>query len=336
KKKNKKKIFKYNSSRNETDRLRYRAIIKPLRQKMSRRTTLMVALIIWVVSSILSLPNLIFFNIYTVTFPNGDVRLVCYGDWPNKDDNQFSLTEYIYNVLFMVLTYFLPIGSMTYTYARIGLELWGSQSIGRENDDLCWLPFHVYFIVVSSVPELTNEPYIQEVYLAIYWLAMSNSMYNPMIYCWMNSKFRRGFSVVFRWCPGVHVEPEHALSRSEVITRYSCTGSPIGNTRISRNGMSCSTSSVHSLSLSCVSNASHLNKNPLLVPFDNHNLSNIKNDDYDDDNIEDDCTVRIPMHLQSGSMRCRNNNNNGNSSNGSQHLNQSTRQLNPYSQVHVS
>lgn len=36
-----------------------------------------------------------------------------------------------YNVVFMVLTYFLPIGSMTYTYARVGLELWGSQSIGE-------------------------------------------------------------------------------------------------------------------------------------------------------------------------------------------------------------
>lgn len=36
-----------------------------------------------------------------------------------------------YNVIFMVLTYILPIGSMTFTYARIGLELWGSQSIGE-------------------------------------------------------------------------------------------------------------------------------------------------------------------------------------------------------------
>jgi hypothetical protein len=36
-----------------------------------------------------------------------------------------------YNVVFMILTYFLPIGSMTFTYARIGLELWGSQSIGE-------------------------------------------------------------------------------------------------------------------------------------------------------------------------------------------------------------
>lgn len=31
----------------------------------------------------------------------------------------------------MFLTYFLPIGSMSYTYARVGLELWGSQSIGE-------------------------------------------------------------------------------------------------------------------------------------------------------------------------------------------------------------
>lgn len=53
---------------------------------------------------------------------------------------------------------------------------------------ICWLPYHIYFIVQSYVPELTNEPYIQELYLGIYWLAMSNSMYNPIIYCWMNSR----------------------------------------------------------------------------------------------------------------------------------------------------
>jgi hypothetical protein len=36
-----------------------------------------------------------------------------------------------YNIVFMILTYFLPIGSMRFTYARVGLELWGSQSIGE-------------------------------------------------------------------------------------------------------------------------------------------------------------------------------------------------------------
>lgn len=31
----------------------------------------------------------------------------------------------------MILTYFLPIAAMIFTYARIGLKLWGSQSIGE-------------------------------------------------------------------------------------------------------------------------------------------------------------------------------------------------------------
>lgn len=31
----------------------------------------------------------------------------------------------------MLLTYFVPIGSMTVTYARVGLELWGSQVLGE-------------------------------------------------------------------------------------------------------------------------------------------------------------------------------------------------------------
>jgi tachykinin-like receptor len=53
---------------------------------------------------------------------------------------------------------------------------------------VCWLPFHMYFILMALVPQITNTKYIQEVYLAIYWLAMSSSMYNPFIYCWMNSR----------------------------------------------------------------------------------------------------------------------------------------------------
>lgn len=42
-----------------------------------------------------------------------------------------KISTFRYNVIFTILTYFLPIGSMTFTYARVGLELWGSQSIGE-------------------------------------------------------------------------------------------------------------------------------------------------------------------------------------------------------------
>ncbi|XP_069700376.1 tachykinin-like peptides receptor 99D isoform X2 [Periplaneta americana] len=236
---------------------RYMAIMNPLRPRMGRRTTLCIALGIWVVGTALSMPMLVFFTTFAHEFSDGGIRVVCYAEWPDGPSTE-SYQEYIYNVLFMILTYFLPISSMTFTYARVGRELWGSQSIGectqRQLDNIrskrrvvkmmivvvsifavCWLPFHIYFIVTSIAPEITTTKYIQEVYLAIYWLAMSNSMYNPIIYCWMNSRFRRGFKQVFSCCPCVHLTPE-TLSRREVVTsRYSCSGSPEAQCRIIRN-----------------------------------------------------------------------------------------------------
>ncbi|XP_044743977.1 tachykinin-like peptides receptor 99D, partial [Chrysoperla carnea] len=227
---------------------RYMAIMKPLKPRMGRRTTLCIAVAIWIGSIALSCPNLLYFTTFEFKLDEHSSRIICYSEWPDGPTN-LSYMEYVYNVAFMILTYFLPIGSMSYTYARVGLELWGSQSIGectqRQLENIkskrrvvkmmivvvlifavCWLPFHLYFIIISYYPDITTSQYVQEIYLAIYWLAMSNSMYNPIIYCWMNSRFRRGFKQFFAWCPYVHISPE-ALTRREVVTsRYSSSGSP--------------------------------------------------------------------------------------------------------------
>ncbi|XP_077288482.1 tachykinin-like peptides receptor 99D [Arctopsyche grandis] len=231
---------------------RYMAIMKPLKPRAGRRATLAVAALVWIVSAALGSPMLMFFN----TFEMEDARTLCYSEWPDGPSNH-STGEFIYNIAFIALTYFVPIGSMSFTYARVGFELWGSQSIGectqRQLENVkskrrvvkmmivvvvifgvCWLPFHCYFIITSYYPEITNFQYIQEIYLSIYWLAMSNAMYNPMIYFWMNSRFRRGFKQFFSWCPCVEVGPE-TLTRREVLTsRYSCSGSP-DHHRIIRN-----------------------------------------------------------------------------------------------------
>jgi len=37
-------------------------------------------------------------------------------------------------------------------------------------------------------PDINTYEHIQSLFLFIYWLAMSNSMYNPIIYCWLNDK----------------------------------------------------------------------------------------------------------------------------------------------------
>jgi tachykinin receptor 3 len=52
----------------------------------------------------------------------------------------------------------------------------------------CWLPQHVYYFVINRYPEILYYSWTQPLYLAIYWLAMSNAMYNPIIYCWMNAR----------------------------------------------------------------------------------------------------------------------------------------------------
>ncbi|XP_076358917.1 tachykinin-like peptides receptor 99D [Tachypleus tridentatus] len=201
---------------------RYTAIMYPLKPRMSRKTTLNITLWIWVASSALSLPNILYSTTMKEVYPNGGYRVICYMIWPDGPTTQ-SYTEYIYNVVILLLAYILPITSMTFTYFRVGQELWGSQSIGERTAvqmeaikskrkivkmmmvvvlifAVCWLPYHVYFLLAHDHREITNYKIFQHVYLGIYWLAMSNSMYNPIIYCWMNSRFREEFKKVFMLC----------------------------------------------------------------------------------------------------------------------------------------
>lgn len=53
---------------------------------------------------------------------------------------------------------------------------------------ICWLPYHIYFLLQLFNSEIFSEKYIQQVYLAIMWLAMSSTMYNPIIYCCLNDR----------------------------------------------------------------------------------------------------------------------------------------------------
>jgi len=61
---------------------------------------------------------------------------------------------------------------------------------------ICWLPYHVYFLLHQFSPHIFEEVFVQQFYLAIMWLAMSSTMYNPIIYCCLNDRLVNAFKNV--------------------------------------------------------------------------------------------------------------------------------------------
>lgn len=51
--------------------------------------------------------------------------------------------------------------------------------------------------------ELTQWPFIIYVWFIFHWLAMSHCCYNPLIYCYMNARFRIGFLQILYFVPGI-------------------------------------------------------------------------------------------------------------------------------------
>ena len=66
---------------------------------------------------------------------------------------------------------------------------------------VCWAPYHIYFIYSYHNPKITRISYISHVYLAFYWLAMATTCVNPIIYYWMNKRFRAYFNMIFFFLP---------------------------------------------------------------------------------------------------------------------------------------
>ncbi|KAM9445225.1 neuromedin-K receptor [Clarias gariepinus] len=193
---------------------RYMAIIHPLKPRFSATLTRVVIVCVWGAAVVMAFPLCFYSN--TKAVPN---RTLCYVDWPRG-----AIDTFMYHIIVAILVYLLPLVVMAITYSVVGITLWGGGMPGNSSDNyleqlqakrkvvkmmmvvvvtfaLCWLPYHLFFIITGLYKSLNKRRFIQQVYLAVLWLAMSSSVYNPIIYCCLNSRFRAGFKRVFSWCP---------------------------------------------------------------------------------------------------------------------------------------
>lgn len=65
---------------------------------------------------------------------------------------------------------------------------------------ICWLPYQLFYIYAYHQPYITSTNNTPHLFLAFYWLAMSNCMVNPIIYYWMNRRFRHYFQRILCFC----------------------------------------------------------------------------------------------------------------------------------------
>ncbi|XP_049421549.1 substance-K receptor isoform X1 [Epinephelus fuscoguttatus] len=212
---------------------RYMAIIHPLKPRLSSTSTKVVIALIWIVAILLAFPQC-YYSVTIFYYP----RTVCMVDWPDDYGGTHQLS---YQYAVILLIYLLPLLVMLVTYSLVGRSLWGGRIPGEATEHyhsqitakrkvvkmmvvvvvtfaLCWLPYHIYFILGSFNRDIYKKQYIQQVYLAIFWLAMSSTMYNPIIYCCLNQRFRAGFRHAFSWCPFIKVSEEDRMELQHTHT----------------------------------------------------------------------------------------------------------------------
>lgn len=220
---------------------RYMAIVHPFQPRLSAPGTRAVIAGIWLVALALAFPQCFY---STIIMDQGATK--CVVAWPEDNGGKILL---LYHLVVIALIYFLPLMVLFVAYSVIGLTLWrrtvpGYYAHGANRHYLqakkkfvktmvlvvvtfaiCWLPYHLYFILGNFQEDIYCHKFIQQVYLALFWLAMSSTMYNPIIYCCLNRRFRSGFRIAFRCCPWVtpteedKIELTHTPSLSRRVNR---------------------------------------------------------------------------------------------------------------------
>ncbi|XP_076072344.1 prolactin-releasing peptide receptor-like isoform X2 [Mytilus galloprovincialis] len=201
---------------------RFLVVAYPLKHRFTIQRYKYVIVAIWTCSILLASVQL--FVARAMHFESG--VLVCNEIWPNTNSRR------IYTIFVLVLTYIIPLLILSITYSIVSFLLWKRTSPGNRDHfrdflqwrskikvvkmlvivvtifGLCWLPLHVFTLVIDFHPEVldydteADEKLLLGIYLGVHWLAMSNSFANPIIYSFTNDNFRADlFTLFYIWFP---------------------------------------------------------------------------------------------------------------------------------------
>ncbi|KAJ0178894.1 hypothetical protein K1T71_005669 [Dendrolimus kikuchii] len=197
---------------------RYIIVMRPLKPRLGKTAAKLVVAAVWIGALITAAPIPIVSRLQKPSLWHEACQVdICSEQWTDKRQSE----QYTFALL--GLQFALPLCVLVYTYARIAYVVWCSRPPGEAHTErdsrlqlskrkmvkmmvtvvtvftMCWLPLNI-FIVLWTIHEADEEwsawPGLPYLWFASHWLAMSHSCYNPIIYCYMNAKYRRGFEEV--------------------------------------------------------------------------------------------------------------------------------------------
>ncbi|XP_063911789.1 RYamide receptor-like isoform X2 [Zophobas morio] len=204
---------------------RYMIIMWPMKPRISKSFATSIIALVWLIAGITVLPTGTFATLSNNNYTLGtDIyekcdMYICLEDYSNVG------VEYgrMYTTILMFLQYIIPSVVLLFTYTSIGVVIWchripgeaensRDQRIARSKTKmikmmvivvcgytLCWLPYNILLVV----KEMISPGVMIYLYFPLHGLAMSHACYNPIIYCYMNARFRDGLVQVLRSIPGL-------------------------------------------------------------------------------------------------------------------------------------
>ena len=200
----------------------------PLRPRMTKCTAIIIMVFIWCVSMCLVIPTAIHTDIQKFYVTHGLASQCLEYGWQNR---KFLKG---YTLTLTIVEFIAPMGIMSVVYFLIAVKLWyreipgghltAQQEIEAESSKrktvrmliivvalfaICWTPYYLVALLrdvaYAVFPEMqvTNHSLYLTIYYIVEMLAMSNSMFNTLIYIIFNANFRKHVKQLPDiWCGG--------------------------------------------------------------------------------------------------------------------------------------
>ena len=233
---------------------RYRAIVFPVKSKLTRRTVMLIIAVIWVISVLTALPLLFVIKVYS---PKPGMKY-CTELWTS------TVLSQVYWVSMFVFQYLLPLciiavlaGITAYTLRKnalpVAMETCAQSEVFKKTIRkrakqtqrirnmlialvllyaICMLPQHVVYTFWARYGNLTETSYREMAYIIANIFPIANSALNAIAYGTLNKEFKAVFNGLFscaclKRSAGGDIFRRRTVSGAEMNVKKNERGSPL-------------------------------------------------------------------------------------------------------------